>query len=610
MRNRNIIIFGSIDWKTNWQSQHRLVSSLVSNSNKVLFIENTGIRNAKLSDFSRLLDRVKFRKKSIKGFNFLKDGINILSPIIIPMPFSFFFIKLNTFLLYNKLKQFIKYSKFNNPIIITFLPTPLVLNLFKKIEPQLLIYYCANEMQGMSNKINKKLNYYENKMFEISDLVFVTSNNLKNKAEIFNNNVFLFPAGVELNKFNINNKFLIPDDLKKFTGRKIIGYIGAITQVLDIELLDYVIKKNKNYNFIFVGRVYIDISKLKRNNNCFFLGEKKHKIVPSYIFHFDVCLIPYKINEFTNSVYSCKTNEYLAIGKPVVATATKEINEINKHQENIIFQSSSYDNFNENIKKALSLNDKSLVSKRVKFAKSNSWESRFDEINNIFDKTIDKSVSKLKINKVFTFNVKKMNRKIMIYLVVFSIFIYAILYSPIYGKIIDSFQVQNNFYEKNNVIMTLGHGSLLYQNKNYQERTMELINFYNENNNINKIILTGRKQAIHESEIVNALLISKKIPPNKILLLKKLSKNTFDEIKYVNEEIKKNNIKDFVFITSYFHYYRVKLIFDKNYPEYKIFYNQDDYNYNNDTLIRKLNNYLLIFYEYLSITLNKIRNNI
>ena len=50
IKNKNIIIIGSIDWVTNWQTQHRLVTSLVNQNNKVLYIENTGIRSAKISD--------------------------------------------------------------------------------------------------------------------------------------------------------------------------------------------------------------------------------------------------------------------------------------------------------------------------------------------------------------------------------------------------------------------------------------------------------------------------------------------------------------------------------------------------------------------------------
>ena len=54
IKNKDIIIIGSIDWKTNWQTQHRLINSLVKQNNRVLFIENTGIRSAKISDISEL----------------------------------------------------------------------------------------------------------------------------------------------------------------------------------------------------------------------------------------------------------------------------------------------------------------------------------------------------------------------------------------------------------------------------------------------------------------------------------------------------------------------------------------------------------------------------
>ena len=42
IKDKDIIIIGSIDWKTNWQTQHRLVTSLVKQNNRVLYIENTG----------------------------------------------------------------------------------------------------------------------------------------------------------------------------------------------------------------------------------------------------------------------------------------------------------------------------------------------------------------------------------------------------------------------------------------------------------------------------------------------------------------------------------------------------------------------------------------
>ena len=61
--NNDFIIFGSCDWDTNWQTQHRLVSSLCKNENRVLFVENTGVRSLKFRDFNRVK---KKNKKLVK----------------------------------------------------------------------------------------------------------------------------------------------------------------------------------------------------------------------------------------------------------------------------------------------------------------------------------------------------------------------------------------------------------------------------------------------------------------------------------------------------------------------------------------------------------------
>ena len=49
--NRNIIIFSSIDWSAQWQIHHHLAKSFTDSGNRVLFVENTGVRTLRLNDF-------------------------------------------------------------------------------------------------------------------------------------------------------------------------------------------------------------------------------------------------------------------------------------------------------------------------------------------------------------------------------------------------------------------------------------------------------------------------------------------------------------------------------------------------------------------------------
>ena len=58
MQNKDIIIFSAIDWDTQWQWQQELAIHLAK-KNRVLFIENTGVRSLKIKDSQRIINRLK-----------------------------------------------------------------------------------------------------------------------------------------------------------------------------------------------------------------------------------------------------------------------------------------------------------------------------------------------------------------------------------------------------------------------------------------------------------------------------------------------------------------------------------------------------------------------
>ena len=60
-------------------------------------------------------------------------------------------------------------------------------------------------------------------------------------------------------------------------------------------------------------------------NNIVLIGEVPHDQISTYVRSFDVALIPYLVNEFTDSVYPCKLNEYLAMGLPIISSNLQEI---------------------------------------------------------------------------------------------------------------------------------------------------------------------------------------------------------------------------------------------------------------------------------------------
>ena len=67
MKNKNFIIFSSIDWDINWQIHHE-ISTRLSKYNNVLYVENLGSRSIQPSDVKRVFQRLKKYFFSKAGF--------------------------------------------------------------------------------------------------------------------------------------------------------------------------------------------------------------------------------------------------------------------------------------------------------------------------------------------------------------------------------------------------------------------------------------------------------------------------------------------------------------------------------------------------------------
>jgi teichuronic acid biosynthesis glycosyltransferase TuaH len=157
--------------------------------------------------------------------------------------------------------------------------------------------------------------------------------------------------------------------------KPIIGYCGALTaRRLNIELLTQIAETRPYWNMVFVGTECEEFkrSALHQMPNVHFLGQKNTKDLPGYIQHFDVCINPQLINDLTKDNYPLKIDEYLAMGKPVVATATETMKEIfNRYT----YLCDSYDAYIGNIERALAEDNDGLRQARIEFARSHSWEN-------------------------------------------------------------------------------------------------------------------------------------------------------------------------------------------------------------------------------------------
>jgi len=150
MTGHDILCFSSIDWDFIWQGHQEIMSTLSGQGNRVLFIENTGVRPPTLRDLSRLRQRIRNWWRGTKGFRQERENLFVYSPLILPFPYSRIARWINRGLLLRAFQRWMRATRFGRPIIWAFLPTPLTRDLMRELDPKLTVYYCIDDLASSS----------------------------------------------------------------------------------------------------------------------------------------------------------------------------------------------------------------------------------------------------------------------------------------------------------------------------------------------------------------------------------------------------------------------------------------------------------------------------
>jgi glycosyltransferase involved in cell wall biosynthesis len=297
-------------------------------------------------------------------------------------------IRLSKELLLLSVKQILKKLNWKTDYLWTWLPYDV--HLIGRLGEKKSIYRTFDEVgEWMSSKeIKHIIEELDIKMCHKVDYVLCSAKSQYDKRRHLNPATHFVPFGVNFKHFNhtLISRPVKPNDWPVNNNGGVIGYVGTIDWRFDFDLMEKLVKANKNLNFVLLGpyRNYglNTLENLCRLDNVFWLGEKPFEILPSYVTYFDVGIIPYKVGPDTNTMRIYKVFEYLSAGKPVVSTNLYEIRQMG----NVINIANDFEEFQDMIYKSISsLNDPDAIKQRVTLSSKLDWDNIYKQFAEIIN---------------------------------------------------------------------------------------------------------------------------------------------------------------------------------------------------------------------------------
>ena len=303
-------------------SKHH-VMHLLAEKNTVLWVNYHASRmpSASASDLKYLA------RKLMQVFGSMKNprkNLYVLTPMVLPLPSSSLARRINKLLLVSRIRRAL--AQINSGPVQLWSFSPDISYLLGSFGEEKVLYYCVDDFASFSGYDRNQVQQDEADLCRKADLVVTTSMALQEAKKPLNPNTILVTHGVDYEHFSkaVTEDLPCPADMVNIP-RPRLGFFGLIRDWVDLDLLADVARKRPQWHIVLVGGSTVDLTVYRSLPNMHFIGRKPYADLPAYCRHFDVGLIPFKINELTKAVNPIKLREYLAAGLPVVSTPLPEV---------------------------------------------------------------------------------------------------------------------------------------------------------------------------------------------------------------------------------------------------------------------------------------------
>jgi UDP-galactopyranose mutase len=209
--------------------------------------------------------------------------------------------------------------------------TPMALPLLAELTPRAVVYDCMDELSAFKGA-PRQMRQRESALLKAAHLVLTGGPSLYRAKRELHPNVVCLPSSVDAAHYAPGRitqnceHYLAAEQLQGHILAPRIGFFGVIDERLDLALLAAAAQRRPDWHFVMVGPVVkIDRATLPQQDNIHWLGQQPYARLPSLVAGWDVCMLPFALNEHTRFISPTKTLEYLAAEKPVVSTPVTDV---------------------------------------------------------------------------------------------------------------------------------------------------------------------------------------------------------------------------------------------------------------------------------------------
>lgn len=260
------------------------------------------------------------------------------------------------------------------------------------LQPRAVVFDVMDELSAFRGAPPEILEN-ERLLLKLADVVFTGGPSLYRSKKDRHSNVHCFPSSVDARHFATArpDSSLEEAPEQKDLPHPRLGFYGVIDERMDLELLAAMARAHPEWQIVMVGPVVkIDPADLPRPGNIHYMGQRSYADLPLFLRGWDVCILPFAMNESTRFISPTKTLEYMAAERQIVSTPITDVAE--PYGDTVLLGGTPAE-FIAACERALSMSpeeQQARIQKMRGVLSRTSWDATASAINDLIDTAVEK----------------------------------------------------------------------------------------------------------------------------------------------------------------------------------------------------------------------------